>query len=1076
MISIVADDSNLRSPTLSFRFVDNKRVYTAGDTATIQIVALKGFKTDKERLSFKPNITFNRTLGDSSYVTGLTIDMPNWKITFVPIMVGRIYLEITHNRDHIMEPTLDYNCTPGVVYELGSIVSWMGEINNFVAGNKATILIYPKDAFGNNVTSINGVNLYSFMVSASNLNGTTKVNVLHLRYKGWDPLGYFSIEFELLTSGHLLVDVKNENVSLNGAPLPLTVHPEALVVGNCLPQWSVLTKFFQIFSRMEGFIHMRDKYGNLVPGMYEFDFEVVRKGTKLPLPISELHYKEVSPGIQSFSFKLLEPGDFILMICSKASRALILDMPFEYNVYIGYCDDFQSIVEGPGLNDSVAGEVSKFHVLLKDAYQYPSPLDTEKLQVQITLPSLSLRVNPQIHPRDTANDTQPTRKLDHGAFGHTGITSSPSVYLQNKSEESVKMKSSEFDIDFVPEKSGTYEILIFCGNVPLNDGIPFRKVVSPGSVDVSKSTVSVWEQFAPASTTYGNIKVKLLDSFSNPILSKADDLVLEIIKNRPKPTVCVACHYKFEDNHDGTYKGTYMVPDPDDLYSMFVKYGVNRITLEPSIDVYAVNANKWPFTRNDTYNVWEDQSIAFDALKNDTVPTATIVEVRKPRHGSLLQYGALFRYTPYKGFYGNDGFKYVIQNESYYDAGYVKIYVLPNPPQFISFPKQLQATEKLPSPKFDGYTSIELKYSDPLENISVKLSADHGTVFLSPLSMLLWDPIGNELSVNKMEGKPEYLNLTGQYEVINLALKSLKYIGEDDFSGTDSIRLSAISLYGTRDLEIPIFVEAINEPPFIDVPKFIILDNMTEDKGFLIFDKDRDNFNFSVGDPDYLHFSGNKTDFRVMFSVEVSSGFFSAKLPSELTSTTELKVNNSKQWQPLQSFVEISRFFTVKAKGIRFQGTINHCNGLLKQLLYYGDGHDADLRIRINDLGWYGCFQDCTDKISVPLISEATLNLITSTPVSSVAAHSLGSVIVVESIVFTMLAMILMFFTCKCVIVLLREKKDRQLQSQNVPLIEPQSSLEQMSNTTSSDNVTQVTANFPSPVTQTGQPSNLPES
>lgn len=62
-----------------------------------------------------------------------------------------------------------------------------------------------------------------------------------------------------------------------------------------------------------------------------------------------------------------------------------------------------SVVNGSGLNDSVAGEVSRFSISLNDAYQYPSPVEVERIHVQITLPSLSLRVNPQIHPRDSIN-------------------------------------------------------------------------------------------------------------------------------------------------------------------------------------------------------------------------------------------------------------------------------------------------------------------------------------------------------------------------------------------------------------------------------------------------------------------------------------------------------------------------------------------------------------------------------------------------------------------------------------------------------------------------------------------------
>ena len=93
-----------------------------------------------------------------------------------------------------------------------------------------------------------------------------------------------------------------------------------------------------------------------------------------------------------------------------------------------------------------------------------------------------------------------------------------------------------------------------------------------------------------------------------------------------------------------------------------------------------------------------------------------------------------------------------------------------------------------------------------------------------------------------------------------------------------------------------------------------------------------------ISSPDILlvdSISGNDSHFLVMFCVEVNSGFLSTKLPAELIHTTELKLRNSYQWQPLQTFVTISKHFMVKAKGIRFWGTIDDCNSIMQQLLYH---------------------------------------------------------------------------------------------------------------------------------------------
>lgn len=84
-----------------------------------------------------------------------------------------------------------------------------------------------------------------------------------------------------------------------------------------------------------------------------------------------------------------------------------------------------------------------------------------------------------------------------------------------------------------------------------------------------------------------------------------------------------------------------------------------------------------------------------------------------------------------------------------------------------------------------------------------------------------------------------------------------------------------------------------------------------------------------------LLLSGNDTHVLVMFSVEVNSGSISTNLPAELIVTTELKLMGSYQWQPLQTFVTISKHFKVKAKGIRFRGTVQECNSVMQQLSYH---------------------------------------------------------------------------------------------------------------------------------------------
>ncbi|KAI5648713.1 hypothetical protein M9H77_34718 [Catharanthus roseus] len=213
--------------------------FAAGDIAIIKVKVLRNFERANFKNPFNLNITVNNKMGNrKSYIAAGT-------------------------------------------------VSWLAGVDEFIAGTKAIILILPKDAFGNNISSA---------ISASHSNGSV-ANILIITSKGWNQLGYLSIEFIVPTSGSLLLDVQEQNQTLIRSPLPIELKPGALDVSNCLLRFNHETKSFQLFSVMEAFIHQHDLFGNLVPGLYAFDFEVVEKGTNLSMPVSDLLFKEIGPGV-----------------------------------------------------------------------------------------------------------------------------------------------------------------------------------------------------------------------------------------------------------------------------------------------------------------------------------------------------------------------------------------------------------------------------------------------------------------------------------------------------------------------------------------------------------------------------------------------------------------------------------------------------------------------------------------------------------------------------------------------------------------------------------------------------------
>ncbi|KHN26535.1 hypothetical protein glysoja_019774 [Glycine soja] len=898
-------------PLFAFSWWDDKGTFLAGDTATIKVKVLEN--ADKiDRKTFNPTLTVNGKEGNSSYVSTVLSDFkgdPNeWKISFTPIRVGLFNVLISEDRYKVDDSSLHFQVEPGNMYPSLCVASWKGVRHEFEAGSKATIMVLLKDAFGNSISQTAEVSyLPDFKLYVLHENGSV-ASAPDISNIGWNEFDYVVIEFVVTIAGKFFLSLEGGNQTLNGSPLPLKVNPGTIDVSNCIAKWNIESHAWQLASKMEIFIHQLDQYGNLVSGLYPFDSEVVERDTNLSIPISDLHFEEVDAGIQLFSFSNLEPGNFLLTIYDSKHDKSISNMPyFHVPFQIGYCDGVKSVVNGSGLNDSVAGVKAEFSVYLNDIYQYPSPIEANILQVQILRENDSYSASPIIYPM-----------------------------LNNNGEVNVSLSS----------------VVRFSSKVP----------------KLSKN----------------EIVVQLVDSYLNPVLSQQSRLKLEIAASTNSSGFLTL---DIKDNKDGSYSCSYMAKDVG-TYEICASFDGKRFLSCPfSINVYS--CEYFPKANNDTISIWEDQSIALDALANDYFAgdKASIVEFSKPDHGSLMQNGRIFRYTPYKGYYGNDSFWYTISDiNGNLATAFMYISVLNVPPQFVSVPNQLQATEDLISPRFGGFTGFELTYSNPKENISVNLSAQSGSILLSPVAMQFGQVMWSKLTFYSGNETTTSLIIEGSVEVINFALQSIQYLGNENFYGGDTIQVSARNKNGVNSLGVPIFVDPINDPPFIRVPYFIILKSNEDET--LIFDQEKDKFDFFIGDPDLLTFPGGQAHFFVTFSMEVNDGFLVTNLPVHLINTTELKHRYNYQWQPLQTYVTISKHFIVKAHGIRFLGTVNDCNSVMQQLFYHGGERGAVLTLTLNDMGNYGCYPDCAEGMSMPLYTEAIVNLMRKQPMSSFLAHS----------------------------------------------------------------------------------------
>ncbi|XP_010512519.1 PREDICTED: LOW QUALITY PROTEIN: protein GAMETE EXPRESSED 2-like [Camelina sativa] len=1003
-------------PKFTFSWSDDKSKFKSGEIAEISIKVLGNFENHGlGQRAFKPTVTVNGRVGNSSYISGVSLDLGedigNWKIYFTPIMVGIFNIVIDEDNFKVLDSSLHFQVETGMMYPSVCVVSWMGLRNVFEAGMNASVLILPKDAFGNNI-SYSGKEIEFqgwFSLSLLYENGSIATNNnLDLAHVRWIESGYISIEFLLVISGKFLLLVDKDSQTLTGGPLPLEVNSGPLDVSNCVSLWKSELNTWQIFSKMDIFLHQRDPFGNLVSGFYEFDADVVEKETGLSIPVSDFQFEYVEPGIQLMSFSLFEPGNFLLTLSDmKQHNKSISGMPYAYTVYIGYCDGSTSIVNGSGINASIAGESLRFSIYLKDAYGYPSSVQVDRLQVRILLEADSSFILPTIQPRDTLNGSGSSYQTATPLYEKHGRRASGNLATQ----------ASIFDVTYTAKRSGIYKILISSGNIVLNGGQPFIKEVYAGEVNVAACSVTQFSGKVPKQIK-NEIVVLLLDGFYNPVPSQPSRLKLDITSANTSSFTT----WEFVDNNDGTYTGSYLAMEVG-TYHMCVSVDNKHIQPCP-FEVNVYSNGYFPRAYDDPVSVWEDESISFKPLENDYFAggNASMLGFSQPGHGSLLRDGNVLRYTPVKDFSGNDSFPYTIADiNGNLAAATVYISVLTAPPQFVSFSGGLQATEDLISPRYGGFSGLQISYSDLSENISVTVQALSGSVILSPMLMQFRLPSSGRLSVSNGGENGRLLILEGQIGVINPALQSIQYLGNENFAGVDSLRLSTKNKNGINHLDVPVFVEPVNDPPFINVPQYIMLESNGSES--LIFHPERDKFNFSAGDPDLVHFPGGDSQFLVTFSVEVTDGFLLTNLPSDLINSTELKFKNMFQWQPIQTYAAISKHVNVKASGIRFRGNIKQCNDLMQQLLHHGGENGAVLTLKLSDMGNYGCYLDCNERVSLPLHAEAHVNLIRKRPLSSLTAHVLGSMIVMESLVVFTLATLLLFFTCKCAFLLVHERR-----------------------------------------------------
>lgn len=116
IIAFPADNATI--PAFAFSWLNENETFVAGETALIKVIVLGNYENGKYEFPFQPNITVNDKMGNSSFMSEVSLHFngatENWRISFVPIMVGLFNVLITDEHFRVLDSSLSFRVNPGL--------------------------------------------------------------------------------------------------------------------------------------------------------------------------------------------------------------------------------------------------------------------------------------------------------------------------------------------------------------------------------------------------------------------------------------------------------------------------------------------------------------------------------------------------------------------------------------------------------------------------------------------------------------------------------------------------------------------------------------------------------------------------------------------------------------------------------------------------------------------------------------------------------------------------------------------------------------------------------------------------
>ncbi|EFJ04876.1 hypothetical protein SELMODRAFT_431993 [Selaginella moellendorffii] len=802
---------------------------------------------------------------------------------------------------------------------------WLHDVDSFVAGEQVALRILLMDAFNNNVSEATGNPgaFYRFSVNVTNSSGGASSITNVLVKQDVYESGYVLITFNVFESGVNQVQV--------GGPISMA---------NCFLEWQYGVNDFQIDSLVQFIINKRDLYNNPVADEYLFDVTLYRvqqtAGFQLledtsTYPLDDLNMTAMDPstlGKVLVSFTAHE-GNFQLQVL--AGNISVKGSPAKFTTFVGIVDPAKGNCYGDGYTGASVGGFASFDLQLLDstddtAYEFEANISSRKT----VKTSLSLG--------------------DYYVLGNP----TPDVTLDGL-----------YHISYTTTKAGVYNITVTWMYYVLCQR---QLTIAAGPVMINQSRISgegLQSKIARNSMQQGQ-----RDKIRWKIDGSGGSLTQSI-----------------SDSGKG-YSTAYTIFDIGQ-YTITVTY--DNIPLPGSpVKVNVISEASFPKAVDDTIWTWDEVSIAIDVLANDIVDGGKKVLTgfyKAPSFGSVVAENGKVRYTPRKGYKGNDMFIYVLTvtspsspNQS--ANGLVFVSVRTEPPEFTFWPKALIGIEGQSISTSDDFNGLYLSYTNNTELLTLDVFAEHGHLYLPGDAPQLWHDMGNKTTFGYN------ITLLGNSDAINKAIQNFLYIGDSHYNGNDTLMLSIRNSNNSGDtVSIPVQVLPFNDPPFISAPDYVLKQydgSLKPLSGNTVAFKVKNPIaGISVGDPDASDIREDGRIHNLEITLETSSGSLTILLPQSSVTSAEYRLENSYMWEPCLSAIISNGFFSVQAQAVRFRGTVAECNIALSTITYNGTVDGEVLTLIVNDMGNFGCSETCPSDFLHPLIAQKLIIIFIAIPRSA---------------------------------------------------------------------------------------------